>query len=230
MKINETALLANLPIYVDNIPIYSPILREIAKMGMEEYNTVLCLATYNKNYIKEPSECSNFELLRSNYNNKEFANYHQQALEFFTHHKFEPINYQNNFYLYDSENKYFIFENNYNNFINAICISCCNEEIKNEEDLDEFDKRCLAAEKKIREIQNKDENDEITFNDLVSYVANITGNDLNIINIWDLNIFQFRNQLNVGQTKENFYMNFRKYLVGVDPKDLEMKYFITSNK
>jgi len=48
---NKLRLLANLPLYVDKIPIYSPLLREIAEIGFEKYGIILTCGTIVKDIL-----------------------------------------------------------------------------------------------------------------------------------------------------------------------------------
>lgn len=112
---------------------------------------------------------------------------------------------------------------NYKNFTNAIKIVNRIETDIELEEMDEFDRQVYEMEKKIKENQ-KGEN--ISLEDLISSVANMDENGLNIMNIWELTIFVFYEQFQRGQLKEKYKINIQQLLAGADSKDISIEHYI----
>ncbi len=223
---DKLKLLANLPIYVENIPIYSPLLRDIAILGKEQYSACLSSCIITKDSLIDKTFCSNCKddfdvLLKLCLENNLMPNL-IYSLFYFTKLQFN-IQKSNNDIVFISEsvelNRY-----NYNSLIKAIKYVNCLDTFE-ERELDEFDRRCLEMERKIQQQQN---NDRPELEDLISAVANMDGNGLNIINIWDLNIYQFYEQLQRGQLKEQYYLAIKQLLAGAKPEEVKIEsYFKT---
>jgi len=81
----------------------------------------------------------------------------------------------------------------------------------------------------LNEVLNKD-TEQPNFEDLISSVANFDGNGLNIINIWDLNVYQFYEQLQRGQMKEQYRWNLQQLLVGVNPDNIKLESYLKNIK
>jgi hypothetical protein len=223
-NIDDLKLLANLPLYVDNIPIYSPTLKEIAEIGLERYNLLLTYGTITKDRIDESLKNNvrdNYDaLIRVINSNQDVLNYILVSFIFFTKVNFTPKIIDNNDIAFVSDN-IILHRNNYDQFIKTIKFANMIEDINNEE-LDEFDRQVMEMERKINEAKNKDLNNP-TFKDLVSVVANLDGNGLNIINVWDLNIYQFNEQLQRGMLKDNYKLNIQQLLAGAKPDNIQLE-------
>lgn len=231
-------LLTNrLPLYADNIPIYSPLLINIADIGFEKYNGYLYKCTLGEDsLIEKPSEpVDDFDILLYLVINQEgalidFLN----ALKFFTKLNFEIGQYGNDVLFFCVENlidRCFYSEfttinrHNYNKFSQIIKVANCMKNIEPEEEMDEFDREALKWEKKIAE-KESEEGVHVPFKDLVSSVANMDDNGLNILNIWDINIFSFYEQMKRGQMKEKYFIGLKQLLAGAEAKDVDLEYYI----
>lgn len=219
-------LLANLPIYVDKIPIYSPTLKRIAELDKEQYSACLSSCIITKDSLTEKNELDqdNFDvLIRLCIQHGLISNF-LFSLFYFTKLEFNIQEKDNDIVFCSGEmelNRY-----NYNSFIKSVKYVNCLESYE-EAELDEFDKRCLEMERKIQEQQSYGK-DKPELEDLISAVANMDGNGLNIMNIWDLNIYQFYEQLQRGQLKEQYYLAIKQLLAGAKPEEVKIEsYFKT---
>lgn len=216
-----------MPIYVDDIPIYSPTLKSIAELGKEQYSACLSSCIITKDSLIEKTDVNtdkdDFDtLLRLCFEHGLIHNF-LFSLFYFTKLKFTVQEKCNDIVFVSG--KLELNRNNYNFFIKSVKYVNCLESI-DEKELDEFDRRCLEMEKKIQEQQNFSGRPELE--DLISSVANISDNGLNIINIWDLNIYQFYEQLQRGQLKEQYFLAIKKLLAGAKPEEVKIEsYFKT---
>ena len=221
-------LLTNkLPLYVDNsLPIYSPKLIDIADIGVQKYQYNLSRCTIDKNSIASELDegISDYDILLGILFHQEDAlSGFLDSLYFFTKLNF-TISEQNNdllFFCGDIS----LNRNNYQEFVRLVKFVNCIKNNQPEKELDEFDRRVLEAEKQIAEIESKN-GIHVPFKDLVSSVANMGDNNLNILNIWDINIFSFYEQMKRGQLKEAYFIGLKQLLAGADSKDVDLKYYI----
>jgi len=224
---NKLRLMANLPIYVDKIPIYSPILKEIAEIGFEKYGIILTCGTIVKDILIDAESLgitNNYDALIYAINqNKESFGTFLYSLFFFTKIEFNVKLVDND--LIFEKNDIILNRNNYDLLVNSIKLANKLEVEDDEKELDEFDRRVLEMEKKIKEAQNKNI-EKLTFADLISCVANFDGNGLNIINIWDLNVYQFYEQLQRGQLKEQYRWNLKLLLAGAEPDNIKAESYL----
>ena len=222
----ETRMLAKLPIFVDNITIHSPKLIDIAEVGIKNYQEKVSSCIIDKKVLANPinNDIDDYDVfLMFLIQHNEFITDFLDSLYFFTKQKFEVVE-QNNDLLFFCE-EITLGRHNYKDFVNSIKIANCIEGVETGEELDEFDRRVLEAEKKLKEKENENA-EHVPFKDLVSSVANMGDNNLNILNIWDLNIFTFYDQLKRGQKKEAYFIALKQLLAGVEPKDVKLEYYI----
>jgi len=227
---NKLRLMANLPLYVDKIPVYPPILREIAEIGFEKYGIILTCGTIVKDILIDAEGLgitNNYDALIFAINqNKESFSTFLYSLFFFTKIEFNAKLLDND--LVFMKDDIILDRNNYDSLVNSIKLA--NKlEVENTEALDEFDRRVMEAEKKMREDGNKNA-EQLTFADLISCVANFDGNGLNIINIWDLNVYQFYEQLQRGQLKEQYRWNLKLLLAGAKPDNIKTESYLQNIK
>jgi hypothetical protein len=78
---------------------------------------------------------------------------------------------------------------------------------------------------KGQQLLNKKMGLDVSFGDLVSVLA-ANGNNLNIINIWDLTMYQFNNQFARMQMIEDYDLNIRSLLAGAKKEDIQLKHYI----
>jgi hypothetical protein len=218
--------LAKKPIYVDNIPIYSPLLIDIAEIGHNEYLKHLGLCTISKERLSDKIENINniadYDILLHCIITDNLVSDYLKSLTFFTHIEFKLMEKDNDILFY--RDNYMLNRSNYLQFIKTVKYLNCLD-VEDEEELDEFDRRVKEAEKKIREAQSEN-GERIEFADLISSVTNMDGNDLNILNIWDLNIFQLYDQFQRGQLKEGYRLGIKQLLAGAKAEDVQLEHYI----
>ena len=227
---SKLKLMANLPIYVDKIPIHSPTLKSIAEVEFNQYQLLLTYCVITKECLIDSSKVlkSNYDAFIDTIDSTEgVLEVVLWGLYFFTKIEFEPKILDGDL-VFVKENVV-LRRNNYDYFVDAIKFVNHIEIEDSDEELDEFDRRIKEAEKKINEALNKNV-EQPNFEDLISAVANIDGNGLNIINIWDLNIYQFYEQLHRGQLKETFKWNQKLLLAGAKPDDIKLESYFKNIK
>lgn len=221
-------LLTNrLPILVSgDIPVYSPLLIDIADVGFLKYNNHLYKSTLSSDsLISQPeTPIDDFDILLYLITSQDgMLEEFLEAVQFFTKLKFS-IGQQDNDLLFFCGDKS-INRENYGEFINFIKFANCMKDNIPEKEMDEFDKQILEWEKKIAE-QDSESGIHVPFKDLVSSVVNMGDNNLNILNIWDINIFTFYEQMKRGQMKERYFIGLRQLLAGAEAKDVDLEYYI----
>lgn len=231
-------MLARLPIEVKsnpfNIPVYSPSLINIANIGIEQYQKYMQTCVIGKEQLDEDgsSEVTDYDVLlffllkniQLNQDEnvdtiKQFIN----ALKFFT--KCDFMIRENGDDIEFINGDFTLNRNNYSEFRDIIKVSNCLDIDKKEEDMDEFDKIAAQIEKEMKEAEGGSGTD-IPWKDLVSSVANMPNNNLNIINIWDINIYTFYEQMKRGQMYEAYNLGLKQILAGADPKNIKLEHYI----
>jgi len=219
-------LLANLPIFTDKIPIYSPILKNIADFGKEQYSICLssCIISRDNIIVKSEKDKDDYDTLLRICLEQGFLMDFLYSLFYFTKLEFKAQKKDRDIVFISGDIE--LNRHNYNSFINNIKYANCLN-VEETGDMDEFDRQCAEMEKKIAQAQNKNQ-EPVELEDLISAVANMEGNGLSIINIWDLNIYQFYNQLKRGQMKENYFLSIKQLLAGAKPEEVKIEsYFKT---
>lgn len=238
VKLSKTKVMAQKPIYVDKIPVYSPLLIDIADLDndIETYSQYINYFILRKEDLREeikPKEnIEGYDLILYLITTiMGFEEFFLKALFYFTKIEFKR-EYQiiyNDIVFQSAENEIDepieLNRNNFDDFVKAIKYVTC-VEVQDEVEMDEFDRLLAEREKVVLEAQNKGK-EQPTFIDLVSAVANMKSNGLNIINIWQLNIYQFYEQLQRGQMAEQYHIAIQEILAGVNPDDIEVKSYFT---
>lgn len=222
----EMKLLAGLPAYVDNVPVYSPRLKRIAKIDDSVYSLYLYLCiNENLNPIFMTHKCKFYNICHTY--SEDMWDFFVQALEFFTGEIFCKHKQDGENFLI-SENSV-LHKNNFDEFVNLVKFANgFSDEKENKIKRNaELDRKIEEAKRKINERLNKKEElgNDIRIIDLVSVLASKHHN-LNIINIWRLNIYQFNDQFKQMQLIENYDIGIRQLLAGADKKDVKLEYYI----
>lgn len=234
VKLSKLKLMANLPIYNDNIPIYSPTLLSMADIDQEQYGKYVNYCIISKERLQSPieneKEYDDYDiLLEQLYSQTEFLIDFLEALFYFTKIKFGVASYRTDkdIVFVNNSGQIELNRKNYSSFIKGIKYVNCLHEEENVEEMDEFDRELARAEKVVTDAQNKNI-EHPTLEDLISSVANMDGNGLSIINIWNLNIYQFYEQLKRGQMKEGFRLAIQQLLAGAKSEEVEVKSYLTN--
>lgn len=221
---NEGRLLANLPIFAYNVPVYSPVLRDIFDVGEFEYSFYLQLCVLENLNIKVDSQ-NKYDVL-INIHDKDFINMHLEALKFFTRHEFIKMELQGEIVFVSDE--IILSRYNYNTFIDCIKLANCITETKVIKRNLELDRKIAEAKAKVKKALNKDslnDDEDITLKDLISVLASKHYN-LNIMNVWNLNIYQFNDQFKRMQLIENYDIGIRSLLAGAKKEDVKLEHYI----
>ena len=226
MEDSKLRLLTNrLPVMVDDIPVYSPLLLDIADVGMKKYHEYIGLCTVGVGLLDgEPDEdVDDFTVLTFFVIQQEgFYSKFIEGLKFFTRLEFD-VHQNEDGTLFFFCGDIHLNADNYNEFMRMIkFVTCIKDEIP-EEELDEFDRAILEAEQKIAEEQG-DNGEQPTLRDFISSVCNMDGNGLSVLNIWDINIFSFYDQMSRAQMKEGYFLGIKQILAGAE--DVEIEYYI----
>ena len=221
---DKLKLLANLPLYVDNIPIYSPILRDVAAKGLKQYRMILTYGTITIDSINDNTSLKdNYDALLKLFTDcNDSLSMYLYSINFLTKVDFIPIIEHGEIIFIKDNIK--LHRDNYDLFVKNVKFAN-RLEVNSDEVLDDFDRQVKEMEKKIQEAQSKNVQ-QPDFEDLISAVANFDGNGLNIINIWDLNIYQFYEQFQRGQLKEQYKWNLQQLLAGAKPDDIKLESYI----
>ena len=224
-------MLANIPLEINNnIKIYTPKLRDIARVGESKYNYFLNLCLLNKKDLKiDDIEVFDF-ILANSYHDNEFETLFSSMLKFFTRE--EVIFYaDDNIACFLIGEDRLIFSNiEYDYLQNIVRVqngikddsekyNAANEKAK------QIAENIRKAKEKINKLKNKN-NEQLTLFDLISSYAS-NGNNTNIIDVWEMNIFQFNNQFQRMQMVEEYEINIQSLLHGADPNKVKIKHYIS---
>ena len=140
-------LLANLPVYVDKIPIYSPTLKSIAEIGKKEYSFFLSSCIITKDILVDKDmfhDISDFEILTHMCLKSNLYPTFINSLFYFTKLEFSmaELNSKELVFMCDDIE---LNKTNYHSFIENI--KYVNRlEVQETKEMDEFDRRCAEAE------------------------------------------------------------------------------------
>jgi len=238
MTINESIklkLLLGSPFQIDNICSIKPLtLRQIVEIGHDKYNYYLSNLTaevedYNIPNI-DSSQYTYWDVLVTNMIHGDISYYQMiiEAINLFVGDRVE----------FDRENGWFCTkEKNIRKEIKEInkeifdeirqvlrwqnCIEKKSQEKMANSKAEEIRQKILKGRQEL----NKKNKNEVTFDDLISVLA-AHGNNLNILNIWDLTMYQFNNQFNRMQMIEDYDINIRYLLAGAKGDDIKLKHYI----
>lgn len=236
---NELQLLRGIPISLDNIcKLYPLTLDEISVIGNKEFNKILGYILMEDRNIElnEGLMVTSFEYmlllsLKKMDEGIEFLNY----IEMITKEKLTP-------YL-DEESGFFYFgELSENRHLDATEFKKFKDIIKKQYFLDkEEDKKPFnPASERVRQLQeqfnkvkaqiSKNNNESgLDLGDIISIVSAYTPN-LNILNVWELTVYQLYHLYMRLITKDIYESEFQKYLQGEDPKKLKLEHWASKLK
>lgn len=237
----EDKALANLSCKVNNIEIKPKSLNEIVKYGQKNFYNCLNILLLDKNDILQNFDlqrCNEVErnlfmnmtsfdlLVLQCAQSKKFFNLFQNALLYFLGEKEDKIGFLFSgriqdikkavFYINNLKDNKLINENNFEDIKNVLMIQNVIETQKKKENINPFDnaanellERVKKAKKKVQESKNKN---ELQLRDLISIVASNNDIGLNIVNIYNINMYMLQNQLKRIAINENY--SIQKYLLG----------------
>jgi hypothetical protein len=242
----EMRLLGGMPIYIENIGyIYPLTLKEICNIGLTPYNQFISLLCIESNMLNSyMNDMASFDaLMEICRNNKEIKMVIGQSINIFL---------KKDIFVDASNNQILIGENLTNLLSNkkfseiSILNSTNYEDFKyiiklqnglinpnNEEDdfnpSDAKAKQIIEKMKKARQTINKQqgnsEHENLNLIDLISILAS-NSDSLNILNIWDLTLYQFNDQFARMKILDEYNVNIRYLLAGAKSEDVNLKHWL----
>lgn len=210
--------------------VYNLTIREIVKMKYSRYNFMLNnLVASPEDFGIKNDDKTTFDIIIDNmkYGDDEYRIMILDALELFLHENISYLPDFNIFYVGDISENRIINADVLSEIVDVLKVQNCvrgkeDDEFKNcaNSRAEEIAKKILKGRESISK-QNKSPN----FKDLVSVLA-ANGNNLNILNIWDLTIYAFNDQFSRMQMIEEYDLNFRSLLAGCKSEDVDLKHYI----
>lgn len=225
------------PIFVDSVPIYPISLREISRIGYKRYVTELGMLCLRESEIQvatgdEVSECNVFSFLVMYARKKpEMMQTILSVLSKITHSRvvFLPgkMCFSGGFFEITKENFSDVQE------IIRLRNGLLQEEDGEDENPDnEAARRVLQRRKeerlKRKKAKIKDEESEITLEDLISILASGLGMLMDSVMEYDL--YQFNDQFNRLKIMDDYHVNVQALLHGAKKEDVNMVHWITKIK
>ena len=235
---DELRMLANVPIYIhDAGSLHIPTLRDIAILGEENYNEILSLLLLNKKNIPHLRDkpVSNFDILFANcaYSPDLWSRV-KIGLELLFKEEAHMSDVGENVYFYfseDSEKRHITSENF--EYIQSLLIIANNIKIESEE---EYNPANAKAAELIKRLEAGKQYVSRKKKQIVSLSSKISGlawksNSINMINIWDLNIYQFYDALFKVEQIDNYLFTLQGIYSGnVDGKKIKLNDLHWGNK
>lgn len=232
-------LLANLPFNIDGINIRAKTLREIFSLEDAEdthyrYLNILILDPKNA-YENFDDKFTTYDLLKafminSTESEKEFI---MESLKYFIDEEIKfayiPEKDVAIFYLRDK----LITSEMYEKIKEVLMYQNCIEvkkiepkkESKESEKVRKLKEKIEGLKSKVKEIK-KNKDSDLTINDYISSFVSYSKN-YNMLNVWDLTLYQFYDQLKRLQLVSEYDINMQALLHGASSKDIKIKHFIS---
>lgn len=225
-------LLAGECLTVDGINIYPLTLKEIVKIGYnKKYNiSLMNLIATPKDFginISENENVTTFDIICANIlaGNKEYIDLIFDAFKLFLR-KDVAFNAEDMTFLVDNN---IINRDNYEDIIiNLKLLNCIKDSDNKEEEFKPANSRAEEIRNKILKSRDKLKgrgSNELTLFDLISVLA-ANSNALNILNIWNLTLYQFHDQFSRMQMIEEYDINLRSLLAGAKADEVKLKHYI----
>lgn len=241
--IDNLVLLSDIPYDFGVCKIYKPTLRQISE-NQDMYKKYLSMLVFDKSDISK----ENFKNIRDEDYEKiktfdiilvtcesidSYKDDIVNAIEYFTKEKVHVVcdNYRGFFYFGEISDNRILSRENFDDFKMALREICC---VKNSDDdivsdLNIEDKAELERIKKIRErlkkakmndIENNSDGEKLELADLISAFCSIS-NNLNILDVWDMTIYQFYNQFERTRLIDEYRTQIQSIFAGADIKDVK---------
>lgn len=241
----EMRLLNGSPIFVNDIGyVYALKLKEICDIGLTLYNQFINLLCIEPNTLNNNADnISTFEcLIEMCKQNLEMKTFVSQAISVFLK-KDILINIESseifigeNLLESLKENKFekisILTKDNYNDlkFIIKLQNGLCNSDEKNgynpeDEKARQIIEKWKKSKQKISRQKNNDLNQNLNLIDLISILAS-NSNNLNLLNIWDLTIYQFNDQFARIKILDDYNINIKYLLAGAKSEDVNLKHWL----
>lgn len=226
--------LANIPVLLDGIPLYSPSLRDIFAVGNKMYNLYArnCIIGIEDLKEKPPDEVTSFHILALMLREEHIPiEEYLSSLKFFTKLDFE-VQQDDNGMICFSCAEGTVNESNYVDFVKIIKIinfMSNVEGVEKKKSNAELDAKIAKAKAKLNAkiAKEKDPSSDLNLMDLISVLAS-EHYSLNMLNIWDLNICQFNDTFKRIRLIEGYDLGIRSLLAGAG--DVKPEHFIQKIK
>jgi hypothetical protein len=234
---NKDILFSNYPIFVDNIPIYSPLLKDIfdRKTGVQTYLKHISLCTFTKDGISDDKYKDyefEFSAIYDFYKAGGIVDDFLASIKFFTGLDFAEEKVKDDIVLYANIEEDIVILHNYNfiNFQNAIRFVNCIQLPEKPKPKTKHELLVEEAKRKIEKQTGKkieSEESDISLRDYISSFC-VSSHSYNLLNVWDLSLYQFLEQLKRSQAYEKFNLDIRSLLAGADSKEIDLKYYMSN--
>jgi hypothetical protein len=222
-------LLAGLPLELEkDFFVYPLKLKEIIELGYNKYidylrNLTLDMELLIKEY-PELEKVSHFELLFNQIIFDKTDKYEKlitDSISCFT--KTSVIVDLNNFYFVCDG--HILNSDNFKKFSNLLILQNCLT--KEEDNFNPANERAKEIREKILQRKKKygTHNKDIDFDDLVSSLS-AEMNSINILNVWDLTMYQFENQFKRKRMIEEYEIWIKQMFAGVQTKGTNLEHYI----
>lgn len=229
--------LANIPIKLGCGIVVRPLtLKEIVSIGYDIYDKYLTIlltkkeSFFNEEFAKSiPVEIELYDILDENQELQEIHHWYYAALRFLL--GTNNITYNEGLFIDETK----IHQKDYQEIIKIIKIqNCINSNDLIDDDFNPANERVrklrekqLENRRKIQELKKNsgDDSNKLTFFDLISILC-ANANGINILNVFDLNMFQFNDQFNRMKLLNDYEVNIQSILHGADPKKIDFKHWM----
>jgi hypothetical protein len=223
----ELILLAGIPVEIEGVGEFRiPTIKEIIKFNESKYNEMLSILLINKNSfeIELSQDISDFDLLFVlSYNDENFKKKLLDCLEFFFNSRPKVIDNEEQFYFqFSNGNK---LDKNSHEFLQRVIkkAHCINEGAKKEEFKPANSKAQELMDFITKSVKNKPKTKEQM--NLHSIISGLSwkSNGINILNIFDLTIYQLYNGFFATENIDNYHHTLTGIYAGtIDGKKIKI--------
>ena len=246
MKIDKGSLLSPFPLNFYGLKIYKPTLREIyGEIGFANYNRYTNLLTMSNieiekyyNSINQPVEELEPFLWLLKMAKQDNTFLLELTLAFFTYLKKKLIIKDDKFYFQEDKKFFCLTRENFSDFQKIIRLLNCADLDEDEEEEREIitdnlkmKKKFLEKRKKLKEakakekLKNQQKGEKIDAAGVISALC-VYNSGYNMMNVWDLTIYQLYNQFQKSQKKEKHDNDYSALLAGADSKKIKLTNWI----
>ena len=232
----ELNLIGGLPIHVDGVGDVHPLtLREIGRLNEKKYNELVSLITLNPNMLAQSGKTNmdgvtSFDVLAGNsYHSEKFCGKVELALSTVLKEDVTFISEQLRFFIGELKHQRFVDKDNFEEIVKVVKLqNKFSDEVKKEKkEMSEKAKRLAEKRKKGRaQLAKARGQGNASLSSLISAMGVFT-KDIN--KVLDLTVYQLHDQYERFMRKENYTNSYEQYLVGADPKKLDLDTHWTSN-
>lgn len=231
--------IANLPVEVGNLLVKPLTIKEIIQTGYSNYNQALSMIAFKKEQLIKPEYLNDFpddlgvlNIVFNLFDDEGLKQVFLDSLKLFL--KTDDVKFETeNGLIVDQK---YVDHKMYLEIVNVIKLQNClvtpEEENYNpiNEQADRIRRKMLENKRKIHDLKSEVSKDDIlTFSDLISIVCS-NANGINLLNVFDLNMYQFNDQFNRMKMLDEYETNIQALLHGADGKSIELKHWMSKMK